>query len=228
MAKLTKNLAPLFDSSISYEPGERFMYGDHMYEALEPLSGAFDSTKVSEVTLADIFKGIASNDVKCLAPIYDESTEYYADNLVLYDGVLYECLDSTTGPFDETKWTRKYLSDVGELNSNLSCDPEILFGNNKYTLFPGNDTTKNAISVTSEKKLYVEFYAKSANGVKDLIINFYNEDGSLLKTETVGASIDTNYKHSDTFDIPIGTTKITGTSPFSNTAYATCVLLMVY
>lgn len=120
MAKLTKNLAPLFDSSISYEPGERFMYGDHMYEALEPLSGAFDSTKVSEVTLADIFKGVSSNDVKCLAPEYDVNTEYSVENLVLHDGVLYECVETTTGPFDETKWSRKYLSDVGELNSNLS------------------------------------------------------------------------------------------------------------
>lgn len=119
MAKLTKNLAPLFDSSISYEPGERFMYGDHMYEALEPLSGAFDSTKVSEVTLADIFKGVSSNDVKCLAPEYDVNTEYSVENLVLHDGVLYECVETTTGPFDETKWSRKYLSDVGELNSNL-------------------------------------------------------------------------------------------------------------
>lgn len=119
MAKLTKNLAPLFDSSISYEPGERFMYGDHMYEALEPLSGAFDSTKVSEVTLADIFKGVSSNDVKCLAPEYDVNTEYSVENLVLHDGVLYECVETTTGPFDETKWSRKYLSDVGGLNSNL-------------------------------------------------------------------------------------------------------------
>ena len=120
MAKLTKNLAPLFDSSISYEPGERFMYGDHMYEALEPLSGAFDSTKVSEVTLADIFKGVSSNDVKCLAPEYDVNTEYSVENLVLHDGVLYECVETTTGPFDETKWSRKYLSDVGGLNSNLT------------------------------------------------------------------------------------------------------------
>ena len=120
MAKLTKNLAPLFDSSISYEPGERFMYGDHMYEALEPLSGAFDSTKVSEVTLADIFKGVSSNDVKCLAPEYDVNTEYSVENLVLHDGVLYECVEATTGPFDETKWSRKYLSDVGGINSNLN------------------------------------------------------------------------------------------------------------
>lgn len=120
MAKLTKNLAPLFDSSISYEPGERFMYGDHMYEVIEPLTGVFDLTKVSEVTLADIFKGVSSNDVKCLAPEYDVNTEYSVENLVLHDGVLYECVETTTGPFDETKWSRKYLSDVGGLNSNLA------------------------------------------------------------------------------------------------------------
>lgn len=134
MAKLTKNLAPLFDSSISYEPGERFMYGDHMYEALEPLSGAFDSTKVSEVTLADIFKGVSSNDVKCLAPEYDVNTEYSVENLVLHDGVLYECVETTTGPFDETKWSRKYLSDVGGLNSNFK---------KKYKIFTLNRTTTN-------------------------------------------------------------------------------------
>ena len=142
MAKLTKNLAPLFDSSISYEPGERFMYGDHMYEALEPLSGAFDSTKVSEVTLADIFKGVSSNDVKCLAPEYDVNTEYSVENLVLHDGVLYECVETTTGPFDETKWSRKYLSDVGGLNSNLGNDIGII----------ATDATSKTYSIDTKAK----------------------------------------------------------------------------
>lgn len=158
MAKLTKNLAPLFDSSISYEPGERFMYGDHMYEALEPLSGAFDSTKVSEVTLADIFKGVSSNDVKCLAPEYDVNTEYSVENLVLHDGVLYECVETTTGPFDETKWSRKYLSDVGGLNSNLADKSSLyLYGNG------GNyaSTVGVAIDVTNLNKLLYSTYFKT-------------------------------------------------------------------
>lgn len=169
MAKLTKNLAPLFDSSISYEPGERFMYGDHMYEALEPLSGAFDSTKVSEVTLADIFKGIASNDVKCLAPIYDESTEYYADNLVLYDGVLYECVETTTGPFDETKWSRKYLSDVGGLNSNLMKIK-------KQTYTPIDNTIQKVILDSTPKRFIVLIINNPSQAVTCGVIIFYNDE----------------------------------------------------
>lgn len=177
MAKLTKNLAPLFDSSISYEPGERFMYGDHMYEALEPLSGAFDSTKVSEVTLADIFKGVSSNDVKCLAPEYDVNTEYSVENLVLHDGVLYECVETTTGPFDETKWSRKYLSDVGWLNSNLTNNhiPEwlvlsALAGGMKGRIYldVSNSSTLTIGSIGAENT--ITFYSA----------NVYDDSGNLL------------------------------------------------
>lgn len=170
MAKLTKNLAPLFDSSISYEPGERFMYGDHMYEVIEPLTGVFDLTKVSEVTLADIFKGVSSNDVKCLAPEYDVNTEYSVENLVLYDGVLYECVETTTGPFDETKWSRKYLSDVGGLNSNLN---KVKFG--EITL----QSTSQKI-VLGYKPKYIMISCKTATGSASNATSYAeNDDGSV-------------------------------------------------
>lgn len=182
MAKLTKNLAPLFDSSISYEPGERFMYGDHMYEALEPLSGAFDSTKVSEVTLADIFKGVSSNDVKCLAPEYDVNTEYSVENLVLHDGVLYECVEATTGPFDETKWSRKYLSDVGGLNSNL-----VIFNSFEELLSYSNTGSTYSFTYTATETGY-------------LFANMWCNSKSMTYTETVadGAKVSVSLETIDT------------------------------
>ena len=193
MAKLTKNLAPLFDSSISYEPGERFMYGDHMYEALEPLSGAFDLTKVSEVTLADIFKGVASNDVKCLAPEYDEATEYYTENLVMYKGVLYECIESTTGPFDETKWSRKYLSDVSGLNSNLVKElPSLVVSSSSKGSYPAAhmvvDTSKLS-EITIGSLTLDSGMSMNVVGIRDTSNNWIWQTNSVFTTsQTIDVS----------------------------------------
>lgn len=181
MAKLTKNLAPLFDSSISYEPGERFMYGDHMYEVIEPLTGVFDLTKVSEVTLADIFKGVSSNDVKCLAPEYDVNTEYSVENLVLHDGVLYECVETTTGPFDETKWSRKYLSDVGGLNSNLN--------NGKSLKLTSNSTTGDwTIPLGFKAKSIQCFFAQSGGAVQTIFYDEVTETNEVWHMSNTGSS----------------------------------------
>lgn len=67
--------------------------------------------------MANLFRCASSQAfqfvVESIAQPFDENDVYNAGDHVIYEDLLYECLeDGTTGPWDPNKWKRTYLSEI--------------------------------------------------------------------------------------------------------------------
>lgn len=124
---IDENIAPSYNPELTYALGEYVLYNAELYVCTEPVITAepFDSEKWERAYVSDLAGGepVTTGYLDYIANEYDENTMYEIGNIVIYDGYMYECLESTTGEFDETMWKRTYISE------NVLRDSSMLDGN---------------------------------------------------------------------------------------------------
>lgn len=129
--RLIDNIAPPFSSTATYNRGDKVINDNILYECSVDnyTPGVFSEDNFKKAYLCDMVGAGSNNgssDIDYIAPLFDSEKEYMKDDAVIYDGLLYICNeDNVTGEFDVSKWTKKSLIEVGELDSNLT--KEIIF-----------------------------------------------------------------------------------------------------
>lgn len=152
MASLIKNMAEPFSATKEYEYGQNVTFQKQPYQRINPLtgSGPWNADDWKPLFLTDMTSGNTVEGDNCLyvAPEYDPEQEepYNTDDTVLHLGLLHKCKeDNVSGPWDESKWERILLTDVGDLPSSLGSVKKYTI-NTRYT---GSTNVKSLFDLSS-------------------------------------------------------------------------------
>ena len=108
-SKVRADIAPEFDATQTYAVGDYVMYEGQLYKfktAQDP-AGAWDPTKVDPAVLTDEMGGdvTAKADKVDLAPEFSTSEAYAVGDIVIYQNVLYKCIQAhTAGAWNSTNF----------------------------------------------------------------------------------------------------------------------------
>lgn len=99
-SKVRADIAAEFDATQTYAVGNYVMYEGQLYKfktAQDP-AGAWDPTKVDPVVLTDEMGGDSTSKANKtdLAPEFSTSEDYEVKDLVIYQKVLYKCIQAHT------------------------------------------------------------------------------------------------------------------------------------
>lgn len=98
------------------------------YQLRKPVIGV-DLADIRDLNRnADTIDAIMNHTQNSLAPAYDTSAEYNTGDVVMYEMLMYECLeDEVTGNWDSTKWQRTTAGQHGG-GSDVSITPTLQSG----------------------------------------------------------------------------------------------------
>lgn len=121
-------VAPDYDGVDSYVEGDYVLYLYKLYRCVSATTGPFDYSCWEQVRVINIIgdvnnvvdEAVSTSLYNTMAPAYNEDTTYKEGDYVLYNGILYICTGSTTGPFDVDYWSQTTMSKSAVKSATVS------------------------------------------------------------------------------------------------------------
>ena len=129
-------IAAAYDASENYDVGDVVTHLGGLYVCITPTSGAWNSSRWTAVTVADLILSVVddlTDDItdilSYLAPEYSSSSRYWVGNCCIHDGVLYKCttaISSSGEDWNPAHWTTtdiaSLIGPLGRLSTTAQSD----------------------------------------------------------------------------------------------------------
>lgn len=129
-------IAAAYDASENYDVGDVVTHLGGLYVCITPTSGAWNSSRWTAVTVADLILSVVddlTDDItdilSYLAPEYSSSSRYWVGNCCIHDGVLYKCttpISSSGEEWNPEHWTTtdiaSLIGPLGRLSTTAQSD----------------------------------------------------------------------------------------------------------